>query len=531
MGQCPKCGATTAPEHKTCSQCGADLDHVRHSSSPEGDSASASSETAGPDVTAEGRSSTKSGVDPFPEGSDRSPRAGAPDPSSAPAGLSGSPREASRPARARRAADPGGTGPVIPILVALVLSIVMQQMLSTTISGDSYLYRLFRPEGGWFMAIVPGLIAFIFIWSVTDLILKLRLALANERDIERTEVKQLPALVAQEPSRVTLQRLRSWDRGLLSRPVGRRLLWLLRHLDTVDAQRAHELVRHQSDLDADSAASGYRAVKLFIWAMPILGFIGTVLGISLAVGGFSEFLTTNVSIDEIDAVTAQLGEVASGLSFAFDTTLLGLLAGLVANVTSSAVQGREERFITELEELGLRIMAEAPSRQALTTGDAEADADRKLHEEIDGVVRAHLDEISSGMDEFTYTVRRGLQSLNEASAKISRGMESSIQSVNETMEAMGDHMKDTNETLVREMQAIEEAHRRLATTLSALTPVLDRLAGPMEVKLMPKEITPPPMRGGMSGGDDEGGASSAAEGPARRGGAGSRGGDGSEGAE
>ena len=94
------------------------------------------------------------------------------------------------------------------------------------------------------------------------------------------------------------------------------------------------------------AVAGYRTVKLFIWAMPILGFIGTVLGISLAVGGFSDFLTTNVSIDQVDEVTAQLGEVASGLSFAFDTTLLGLLGGLIASVASSGVQAREERGLT-----------------------------------------------------------------------------------------------------------------------------------------------------------------------------------------
>lgn len=388
---------------------------------------------------------------------------------------------------------PRETSPVIPLLVAVILSVIMQQLLNTTVSADSYVYRLFRPAGGWIMGIVPGLIAFIFIWTLTDLVLKLRLALVNERDIARPEVKQLPALVAQEPTNATLQRLRGWDRGVLARPVGRRMLWLIRHLDAVDAQRAHELVRHQSDLDADSAASGYRAVRLFVWAMPILGFIGTVLGISLAVGGFSEFLTTNVSIDEIDAVTAELGNVASGLSFAFDTTLLGLLAGLVANVVSSAVQGREERFITELEELGLRVMAEAPSTRA-PSATAGVRPDGPSSDGIDELVRAQLEELSAEMEQFTYTVKRGLQSLNEATGRVGRGMETAIASVNETMEGLGDRVQGTAETLARNMQAVEEANRRLATTLSALTPVLDQLAGPMEVRLVPKPITPPRMQ-------------------------------------
>lgn len=412
-------------------------------------------------------------------------------PSGVPSGPAGPGKESGP--RRRRASASRGSETIIPLFVALVLAIALQQLLNSTIPTDSYVFRLFRPSGGWVMGLVPGLIFFVFVWTLTELVLKFRVALTNEQDLTRQEVRQLPAMVAHEPTRTTLQRLRSWDRGLLARPVGRRMLWLLRHLDSVDARRAHELVRHQADLDADSAASGYRAVKLFIWAMPILGFIGTVLGISLAVGGFSEFLTTNVSIDEIDAVTSELGEVASGLSFAFDTTLLGLLAGLVANVFASVVQGREERFITGVEELGLQVMSEAPSERAQNVEEAAAAAETiERTNEIDEIVRGHLDALSGEMDQFTYTVRRGLQSLNEASARISRGMESSIESVNETMEGLGDHVRGTTERLAKNMEAIEEANRRLATTLSALTPVLDQLAGPMEVRLMPKAITPPP---------------------------------------
>lgn len=419
---------------------------------------------------------------------------------SASGGPAPSGRDAARAARARTSTRPGGTGTVLPVLAALIGTLVMQQLLNTTLPADSYFYRLFRPAGGWIMGIVPGLIAFIFIWTLTDLVLKLRVALVNEKDLERPEVKRLPVMVSQEPSSVTLKRLRSWDRGLLVRPVGRRLMWLLRHLDAVDARRAHELVRHQSDLDADSAHSGYRAVRLFVWAMPILGFIGTVLGISLAVGGFSEFLTTNVSIDEIDAVTAELGEVASGLSFAFDTTLLGLLAGLVANVVASAVQGREERFITGLEELGLKIMAEAPARVPATVGAEATAKPARTSPDIDELVREHLESLSAEMDQFTHTVRRGLQSLNEASARISQGMESSIESVNETMEGLGEHVDGTTRKLSSNMEAIEEANRRLANTLGSLTPVLEQLAGPMEVKLVPRPLTPPPHTAGGNDG-------------------------------
>ena len=42
----------------------------------------------------------------------------------------------------------------------------------------------------------------------------------------------------------------------------------------------------QSDIDANGMYSSYTMLKFFIWAIPILGFIGTVIGIGAAVAGF-----------------------------------------------------------------------------------------------------------------------------------------------------------------------------------------------------------------------------------------------------
>jgi biopolymer transport protein ExbB/TolQ len=351
------------------------------------------------------------------------------------------------------------------------------------------------------MSVVPGLIAFVFIWTITDLILKFRIARINESDMSRSEITRLPAQVAQESTSHTIQRLRSWDGRMLARPVGRRILSVLQHLDTVDPQRAHELIRHQSDLEADAAASGYRTVRLFIWAMPILGFIGTVLGISLAVGGFSDFLTTNVSIDEIDRVTEELGNVAQGLSFAFDTTLLGLLAGLVASVASSGVQSREERLLTRLEELSLRMMESATPVGGGAGPGAYHDVGAPSAE-FDRMMQARLTQLSGQMEQFTKAVRVGLdgflgewaklppevekvaadmaglrghlasaaestdqliletrillEGLREASQKMGTGLEASIGAVTETVEGLGGSLRGVSDGLVQNMSALSE---------------------------------------------------------------------------
>jgi biopolymer transport protein ExbB/TolQ len=406
------------------------------------------------------------------------------------------------------------------LVVALVLSVLLQQGINSLVPPEVYIHRLFRPAGGWIMSVVPGLIAFVFIWTITDLILKFRVARINEDDMARSEIIRLPAQVAQEPAGNTLQRLRSWDGRVLARPVGRRILGVLQHLDTVDAQRAHELIRHQSDLEADAAASGYRTVKLFIWAMPILGFIGTVLGISLAVGGFSDFLTTNVSIDEIDRVTAELGNVAQGLSFAFDTTLLGLLGGLVASVASSGVQSREERLLTRLEELGLRIMENATASAGAATITRVSESPSA---EFDQMMKARLGQLTASMEQFTKAVRVGLdgfldqwsklppevekvaadmsglrehlrsaaastdqliletrvllEGLREASQKMGSGLEASIGAVTDTVAGLGSSLQGASDGLVTNMSALSE---RVATSEAHLQSGLAGLQAAIE---------------------------------------------------
>jgi uncharacterized protein YoxC len=381
------------------------------------------------------------------------------------------------------------------------------------------------------MSVVPALILFSFVWTIADLFLKFRVARRNEADLIRQEVVRIPALVTQEPASTTLQRIRAWDGRMLARPVGRRVLWLLQHLETVDAQHAHELIRHQSDLDADVAASGYRTVKLFIWAMPILGFIGTVLGISLAVGGFSDFLTTNVSIDEIDRVTAELGNVASGLSFAFDTTLLGLLGGLFTSVASSGVQAREERLLTGLEELGLRILENASATPGATagtgvrtTGEPSADFDEmmqtrlvqlsgqmdqftravrvgldgflgewaKLTPEVErvaadlGGLRQHLASAAAGTDQLILETRVLLEGLREASQKMGTGLEASIGSVTDTVSGLGDNLVNVSSAVASNLTALGD---RVATSETQLSQGLQSLQTAIEQNRRDDEAT------------------------------------------
>ena len=60
-----------------------------------------------------------------------------------------------------------------------------------------------------------------------------------------------------------------------------------------------------------------------IWVMPIMGFIGTVIGITDAIGGIGP-LMGNAGAGAT-ANSGAMAQVLDGLTFAFDTTLVGLV--------------------------------------------------------------------------------------------------------------------------------------------------------------------------------------------------------------
>lgn len=465
MGQCPKCGETTSADHAFCLNCGAEL--------PAAAEAPTSVVAAGEQATAATQASTAA-MQPSTDAQTSSAPAR---PATAGVGRPSAARRGRDGARHRRRT---GADSMIPALVALVLSLALQQLINSVVPPDAYLHRLFRPAGGWLMSVVPGLIAFVFIWTITDLLLKLRVARMNESDLRRTDVNQVPAMILQEPPTAALQRLRAWDPGIRSRPVGRRVMWVLQHLEGGDPQRAHELTRHQADLEGDNAASGYRTVRLFIWAMPILGFIGTVLGISLAVGGFSEFLTTNVSIDEIDRVTSELGNVASGLSFAFDTTLLGLLAGLVASVASTAVQAKEERFLTGLEELGLRVLDNAAPEGA--RGRADGGGALYAADEFEEMMRDRLQTLSRQMQDFSRSVQVGLDGFLAQWGTLPTEVEKAASDLGGLRELLGSAAKSTEKMILETrllLEGLNEAStqmgNRLGTSIASISQTVDGL--------------------------------------------------------
>lgn len=96
--------------------------------------------------------------------------------------------------------------------------------------------------------------------------------------------------------------------------------------------------------DSNFIENSYTLPKGLIWAIPVLGFIGTVLGLSQAVGGFGAVVAGGA---DLDALKGALGGVTGGLATAFETTLIALIAALIIQLIMTLLQQKEEEFLDD----------------------------------------------------------------------------------------------------------------------------------------------------------------------------------------
>jgi biopolymer transport protein ExbB/TolQ len=105
-----------------------------------------------------------------------------------------------------------------------------------------------------------------------------------------------------------------------------------------------EIFKTQADYDEASVETSYLLVSVFVWAIPVLGFIGTVLGLSSAIGNFGGVLQSS---KEIESIKDNLQSVTGGLATAFETTLIGLVAALLVQLLVVWCKQSELEFLDQ----------------------------------------------------------------------------------------------------------------------------------------------------------------------------------------
>jgi len=193
-------------------------------------------------------------------------------------------------------------------------------------------------------AVIPA--TFFFFGGLTILFLKDRKVRFQQRALQLAAVPAEPEFVLTEGTAATvLTRIHA----LVDQP---RHFILLNRIDRAlsnfknmgQVNDVSALLRAQAENDEDQVASSYTVVNGLVWAIPVLGFIGTVLGLSLAIGRFTQTLQ---AAGDLTLIRASLQGVTGGLATAFESTLVALTFTLILQLTITFQQKREMAFLDE----------------------------------------------------------------------------------------------------------------------------------------------------------------------------------------
>lgn len=155
---------------------------------------------------------------------------------------------------------------------------------------------------------------------------------------------------------------RNWLQDLAKLPSATRnshLVKRLQELLTRQSQRGTtkhlaDDLRELSGRDADAAHDSLGLVRIIVWAIPMLGFLGTVIGITQTLGGL-DFSNGNAAVQNLK----------SGLYVAFDTTALGLVLSVVAIFLQFPIERGEQRLLATIDaRVGHLVSATLPSDEA-----------------------------------------------------------------------------------------------------------------------------------------------------------------------
>ena len=102
-------------------------------------------------------------------------------------------------------------------------------------------------------------------------------------------------------------------------------------------QEANDIAMEACDLHLELLNSKLSISRYILWAIPSIGFLGTVRGISLALSKANE------------AMAGDISGIGSSLGVAFNSTWVALFLSLILMLLSNSLHGREERLVAQFK--------------------------------------------------------------------------------------------------------------------------------------------------------------------------------------
>ncbi|APW59828.1 MotA/TolQ/ExbB proton channel family protein [Paludisphaera borealis] len=312
----------------------------------------------------------------------------------------------------------------------------------------------------------------IYFWAVLTLGNELLRLWRNERAFE--DAPRLLQFIGQTLSRVgsrepaPVAEAITRDGRILTVRV-RQLVGYAREISGPSASQLMEVNREASGLDQEHMAGRFTLTRYILYLLPVIGFIGTVEGISKALMNISKVLPM---VKDLDAFLSNLTGVTSALQIAFDSTLLALFLSAALMLVQTMIFRLVEQHLARVDRWVVEhVLPGAGSRDPMT-------------ERLDELIGPHLERLRT---ELATILEPAARSLQVEAEKISQSLSDPIRRLAASVELMPASLsafQQGAETIGRiggEFEALgnlSESTRRSAASLSRIEDALARSDAP-----------------------------------------------------
>jgi biopolymer transport protein ExbB/TolQ len=359
---------------------------------------------------------------------------------------------------------------------------------------STYLGELFVDRG-----VIPVITTLVTCWGLAHLALKYR-AVQRQRNVADLELQLIPLEIGMQVTNENVDQFLDHLSTLPARDqnsvVARRIRGALEHFKHRNSvPEVQQYLSSQAEIDGSTVDAGYTLLRSIIWCVPILGFIGTVVGISSAVSDMKAALqpaqpaTANAtdagaaSEPEPDAQSAlgsnmmkAMGGVTAGLSVAFDTTLVALAFAILLLFPTEALRKLEYAMLDRIEEFSNESLLRRMSDVRGSAADMPTVVKDALHSAFHEHQRwlaqwqAQVGQLGQviGAD-FEQAVDRAQDQVIAAESARLQQLRNAAQAVEELFGNLGAATETWERSAagaLKSMEASVQASERLGTTLS-----------------------------------------------------------------
>lgn len=241
------------------------------------------------------------------------------------------------------------------------------------------------------------------------------------------------------------------------------------------AEGLDDQLRALTDNDAIALEGSYSLTRFITWAIPILGFLGTVLGITGAISGVTP-----------EVLEKSLSTVTDGLALAFDTTALGLALTMITMFCSFVVERMEQNLLETVDRIAERELAHRFERVGGNDGGEYLGIARQqtqvLLKAVEQLVQTQAEVWAKT---FEKTHQHQTRAAEQQQAHVAQGLKTALETTLDAhqrrLSALEKQAIDQGAGLMERMTALANAIRDTGREQrDALAKVVAGLSGPLE---------------------------------------------------